>query len=140
MSGIPTRARLTVWQHLLWIVPLGLGLKLYRGPGAWWVNDYAAAVLYELCWIILVFGLFASQRLVFRIPLGVFVATSILECLQLSRAGPLELVRASFLGRALIGTTFDPWDFPVYLASCLLGWWWLRRMWRRAQEPSGGES
>lgn len=120
--------RFRAWIHLLWLVPLGFALKAYPGPGAWWVNDYSAAVLYELFWIFAFFGLFCSRRAAFAVPLSVFVATSLLEVLQLSKAGLLQAARSHFLGRTLLGTTFDPWDFPVYLGSCALGWIWLRRL------------
>ena len=128
MANLAPARRRRAWRHLLWIVPLGFALKLYPGPGAWWVNDYLAAVFYELLWIFFFFGLLPSRRAVVGVPVGVFVATSLLEVLQLSKAAPLAAVRSHFLGRALIGTTFDPWDFPVYLASCVLGWVLLRRL------------
>lgn len=120
--------RWQAWRHLPWIVPLGFALKLYGGPGAWWINDYAAAVAYELFWILACFGLLRSRRAVVGVPVGVFAVTAALELLQLSRAAAWRPIRASFLGQALFGTTFDPWDFPVYLGSCVLGWLYLRRL------------
>ena len=115
----------------LWIVPLGFALKRYSGPGAWWVRDYAAAVCYELFWILALFGLFRSRRAVTAVPAGVFAVTCALELLQASRAAAWRPIRSTFLGQALLGTTFDPWDFPVYLGSCVVGWLYLRRLTRR---------
>ena len=128
--------RWRAWIHLFWLVPLGFALKAYSGPGGWWVRDYSAAVLYEWFWIFAFFGLFCSRRSVVGVPLGVFIATSLLEVLQLSKAGLLQAARSHFAGRALLGTTFDPWDFPVYLGSCWLGWFWLRRLARTSEALS----
>ena len=132
--------RFKIWIHLAWMVPLGFFLKAYSGPGEWWVNDYLAAVIYELFWIFAFFGLFYSRRAVVTVPMGVFVATSALEILQLSKAGWLRAARSHFLGRALLGTTFDPWDFPVYLVSCVLGCFVLsrkRRLCEQTEQDSG---
>ncbi len=133
MTDLDPALRHRAWLHLLWILPLGVVLKIYPGPGAWWVNDYSAAVFYELFWIVFVYGCLCSRRAVTAVPVGVFVATSILEVLQLSKAGVLRTIRSHFLGRALIGTTFDPWDFPVYLGSCVVGWFFLRRLTRASR-------
>jgi hypothetical protein len=122
------KLRRRIWIHLLWMVPAAFGLKLYSGPGAWWVNDSLATVIYELFWIFFFFPFFCSRRAVVLVPATVLLVTSALEVLQLSRAGILQAIRSTFLGRSLIGTTFDAWDFPVYVVSCLLGWWWLRRL------------
>lgn len=129
--------RFRAWIHLLWIAPAGFALKSYAGPGAWWVRDYAAAVFYELFWMLAFFGLFiASRRAVLAVPAGVFVITSLLEVLQLAKSPPLQVARSFYLGRALLGTTFDPWDFAVYFWSCVLGWIWLRSLARSSTTES----
>lgn len=125
--------------HLLWIVPLGFALKRYSGPGAWWVRDYAAAVCYELFWILAFFGLIRSRRAVVAVPAGVFAVTCVLELLQASKAAMWRPIRSHFLGQALFGTTFDPWDFPVYLGSCVLGWLYLRSLTRHAPRGDHGD-
>jgi hypothetical protein len=38
----------------------------------------------------------------------------------------LEWMRGYFLGRTILGSTFDWWDFPYYFAGSALGWLWLR--------------
>ncbi len=122
-SGIE-RSRILL--SLLIITPLGFWLKLYDGPGEGWVNDYAAGVLYEIFWCLVLFSVWPRQAHVIRIAVGVFVVTSLLEVLQLWHPWLLEQIRATFLGRALIGTTFSWLDLPHYVLGCGLGVIWMR--------------
>jgi hypothetical protein len=62
------------------------------------------------------------------IALGVLVATCILEFSQISRAPILELIRSNFIGRTIIGSTFDWFDFPYYFLGSGIGWFWLTRL------------
>ena len=116
---------------LLVVTPLGFAFKFYSGPGNCWLNNYGAGVLYEIFWILLTFLFFPSKRSANVIPIYVFTITSILEFLQLWHPPFLEIIRSSFLGSALIGTTFAWWDFPHYVLGCLLGWIWVRLLLHR---------
>lgn len=116
----------------LLITPLGVFFKFYQGPGGWWFNEYGAGLLYEIFWILVIFSFLPNKDLINRIPLGVFIATSALEVLQLSHFWILEEIRSTFLGRALIGTTFVWWDFPHYAIGCIIGWLWIRSVVRRS--------
>ncbi|PMB33329.1 hypothetical protein CEN43_10430, partial [Fischerella thermalis BR2B] len=40
----------------------------------------------------------------------------------------LEQIRATLVGKLLLGTTFAWWDFPHYVVGCFLGWLWLRQL------------
>jgi hypothetical protein len=105
---------------LVLVVPLGFATKLYSGPGAGWARSHGGGILYEVFWILLV--LFVWPRLSpVRVAGGVLVATSALEILQLFHPPFLEAVRATFLGHALIGSTFAWWDFPHYVVGCVAG-------------------
>jgi hypothetical protein len=108
------------------VTPLGFGFKLYNGPAQWWFNDYGAGLLYEIFWILIVFLIFPKERLVLKIPVWVFIITCVLEILQLWNPLVLQAIRSSFIGRALIGTTFSWWDFVHYAVGCFIGWLWLR--------------
>lgn len=113
-------ARLRLLALLGVLVPLGFGAKLYAGPGAHWVGAHAAGMLYEIFWIFLV--LLVRPRLApARVAIAVFAVTCALEVLQLWHPPALEGIRATFLGRALIGSTFSWWDFPHYAAGCFVG-------------------
>ncbi len=118
--------RRTIILSLLIVTPLGFGLKLYTGPVQGWVNNYAAGALYEVFWCLALLFLWPRQESTGKIALSVFVVTSILEVLQLWHPWPLEQIRATFIGRALLGTTFSWWDFLHYGLGCGLGWLWMR--------------
>jgi hypothetical protein len=50
--------------------------------------------------------------------------------LQLWHPPFLTAIRATFIGKLLLGTTFAWWDFPHYLLGCVLGWLWLQQLQR----------
>jgi hypothetical protein len=106
---------------LLIITPLGFASKFYTGPDAWWFNNYAGGILYEMFWCFLVILLFpyATAFWVACLVLGI---TCLLECLQLWHPLFLESIRSTFIGSTLIGTTFAWWDFPHYAIGCFAGW------------------
>ncbi|MDP6778276.1 MAG: DUF2809 domain-containing protein, partial [Candidatus Latescibacteria bacterium] len=66
---------------------------------------------------------------------NVLAVTCALEVLQLWHPPFLELVRRSFVGATLLGTSFDWVDFPHYVAGCAIGWLWMRRLGRPMQAP-----
>lgn len=100
------------------VTPLGFATKLYAGPGAVWVSGYAGGFFYVLFWVFLVLAI-APRSSPPAVAVGVLAVTSVLEVLQLWKPPFLQGIRSSFLGHALIGSTFSVWDFPVYaLAAC----------------------
>jgi hypothetical protein len=119
------------------VTPLGFALKLYEGPGQNWVNNYAAGMLYVVFWCLVAFLFWPRREYVSRIAISVFVVTSVLELLQLWHPWILQQVRVSFLGRALIGTTFAWWDFVYYALGSMLGWLWLGRISTFSSSPPG---
>lgn len=110
------------------VVPMGFLFKYYNGPANQWFNDYGADVLYEVFWCLFAFGFFRSQAAVIQIPIWVFVITCIIEFFQLWHPPLLEEIRATLIGKLLLGTTFVWWDFPHYLLGCVFGWLWLRQL------------
>ena len=52
---------------------------------------------------------------------AVLLVTCVLEVLQLWQPPALAALRGSFLGHALIGSSFSLWDFPHYAVGGLLG-------------------
>jgi hypothetical protein len=125
------------------VLILGVASKLYTGPGAGWVTGSAGGVLYVAFWVLFVLAL-APRLSPGRVALAVFLVTSALECLQLWQPAWLAPVRRSFLGHALLGSTFSWMDFPHYALGALAGWAharWVRRTPNRASSagtPSGG--
>ena len=127
-----TRAcQLITLASLLIITLLGFAGKFYRGPCAWWFNNYAVGIMYEIFWCLAVTLLWPRVSAL-SAAIWVFVLTCSLEFSQLWHPRFLEVVRATFIGRTLIGTSFTWWDFPYYLAGCLAGWFWIKYL-RRAK-------
>ncbi|MEL4893859.1 ribosomal maturation YjgA family protein [Crocosphaera sp. Alani8] len=110
---------------IFFVVPLGLYSKYYQGIGSIWLNDYGAAIWYEVFWCLLAFYFFSNKKAVKFIPIYVFIVTCLLEILQLWNPFILTLIRSHIVGKLLLGTTFSWWDFPHYIIGCLLGWLWL---------------
>jgi hypothetical protein len=119
---------------LLFIVPIGFYSKFYRGPAASWVNDSLGGLFYEIFWCLVVFLLRPRWKPRW-IAASVLGATCGLEFLQLWHPPFLELIRSHFLGRTIIGTTFDWTDFPYYFIGSGMGWYWLERL--RAMRTGG---
>ena len=106
------------------VIALGLACKLYSGPAATFVNNFGpASVAYEWLWMLLAFIVWPERKWIVRIAVVVFVATCLIEFLQLWKHGTLETVRATFLGKMVLGNSFSWWDFPAYLVGCLSGYW-----------------
>lgn len=106
------------------LIPIGIFLKLYKGPGADWLNNSFDGALYEIFWCLVV-GFIWTRVSIARIAVGVFIVTCILEFMQLWHPPFLEMLRSHFLGAALLGTTFDWGDFPYYVLGSAIGWLWL---------------
>jgi hypothetical protein len=115
------------WFSLVAVLVVGLYAKLYGGPAREWVNDSFAGVFYVIFWCLFASLVFpgASAR---RIAMIVFAATCFLECLQLWHPPFLEWLRSGFVGRALLGRSFDLSDFPYYVLGSLAGWLWITRL------------
>jgi len=100
---------------------VGVGTKFYHGEFEGWLHNYAGGMIYEIFWIVLFGALFHKVR-AWRIALSVFLVTCGLETLQLYHPPLLESIRSTFIGRALIGHGFDPWDFLYYVIGSAIGW------------------
>ena len=103
------------------LVPLGLGTKACSGPASAWARDHGAGMLYVAFWVFAALAL-RPRWSPGRVALVVLALTCALELLQTVRHSGLARVRATWLGDALLGTTFDPRDLPYYGAGALLAW------------------
>lgn len=119
--------RLWALVSLAVVVPVGFYSKFYRGPAADWVNGELGGFFYELFWCLLAALLWPRSKPA-RIAGIVLAVTCLLEFLQLWHPPVLEWVRSFFLGRAIIGNTFDWADFPWYFLGSSAGWYWLGRI------------
>lgn len=85
---------------------MGFLLKYYPSVSHQWLNNYGAAVFYEIFWCLLAFWFFRSQAAIKQIPFWVFLITCVIELLQLWHPPLLNQVRATFIGKLLLGYTF----------------------------------
>lgn len=113
------------------LVPLGLLTKVYSGPLAHWVSTSAGGFLYVVFWVFLVLGLFPRLQ-PGPVSAAVFGATCGLEFLQLWHPPLLTQLRSTFLGHALLGSTFAWSDFAYYAAGCVAAHGLSRRLGRAA--------
>ncbi len=114
----PTRSRLAA--ALAAVALAGLALKLHPGPPGGWLRDYGAGVAYVVFWILGILLLRPTLGIA-RVAAAALLVTCVLEVLQLWHPPALEALRSSFLGHALLGSSFSAWDFPHYALGALLG-------------------
>ncbi len=131
------RVRIIALILLPIVVLLGFSCKVYRGPADDFVNNWGpASVMYEIVFVLVGFLLAWPRFSIGCIAIGVGVATGIVELLQQWHPPWLERMRATFLGRSLLGDSFSWWDFPAYLVGCFLGWLLLAALQRCAAGDS----
>lgn len=125
---ITQNKQINIITSLLIVIGMGFFFKFYNGFGRQWLNNYGAAVFYEIFWCLFAFLFVKGRKAIIQISLWVFAITCILEFLQLWHPPVLEQMRSTLVGRLLLGSTFSWWDFPHYAIGCILGWLWLRQI------------
>jgi len=129
-----TRRRLSALALIPVVIGIGLACKRYSGPGSDWVNNWGpASVAYEWLLMLLVFVVVPKREAIVKIAVGVFIATCLLEFLQLCKPDWLQELRSFLIGRLILGTTFSWWDFPAYLVGCVTGIYILRALTRTSE-------
>ncbi len=118
------RRQLLIILSLIIVVPIGFWTKFYNGPAQSWVNDSLGGLFYEIFWCLLLGLIFTNSRPV-KIAVSVLVITSILEVAQLWHPPFLEMLRGNFIGRTILGNSFNWHDFPYYLIGSSIGYLWL---------------
>ncbi len=115
------QGRVTTFFILLFIVPLGFYTKIYSGPANIWVNNSLGGFFYEIFWILFIF-LFFQKTKPLNIAIWVFAITCTIEFLQLWHSPFLEMLRGNFIGRTILGNSFNWDDFPYYFFGSLSGY------------------
>ena len=110
---------------LVFTVILGWATKFYEGRFSEWLNNSFSSIFYEAFWILLVIFIW-PQLYPGWVAFWVFIVTSFLEFLQLWKPPFLQAIRATLIGRLLLGNTFVWWDFLYYILGCTLTWMLLR--------------
>ena len=103
----------------------------YHGWGEYWVRFYVSGAIYEIIFCLVCFFFWPSKVNIVRIPIAVFLATCILEFLQLCKAEFLEEFRRTLVGAALIGTDFVWLQFPFYVLGTVVSVFLLARLYKR---------
>jgi hypothetical protein len=110
--------RQRIWAVVCLAIAVPLGYWMwwyYRGWGEYWVRFYVSGAVYEIIWCLVFFFFWPSKANIVRIPVVVFIATCLLEFLQLWKPAFLQAFRATLIGAALIGTDFVWLQFPFYV-------------------------
>ena len=127
--------RRIIWTGLsiLLIVPVGFYSKFYDGPAQAWVNNSLGGVFYEIFWCLVLYLFIPGIQPVLNASI-IFTITCILETLQLWHPPFLEIIRATFIGATILGSSFTWTDFPYYVVGSVLGWLWIVRLQRFTNE------
>ncbi len=125
-----TRQRLILVLLLIVIIPIGFLTKFYSGPADDWVNNSLGGLFYEIFWcLVAAFVLTKTKPLI--IAFWVLIITCLLEFLQLWHPAFLEFARNNFIGRIILGNSFNWMDFPYYFVGCLIGYFllnWIKKL------------
>ena len=119
--------RLILLISIIIVIPLGYIIRFSQAIGSAWLHDALGSVAYEIFWILLV-ALIVPKLSVFRIAIGVCIATCVLEALQLWQPPFLQAARSTLPGRLVLGNTFAWSDFPSYFIGSFLGWGWTQSL------------
>jgi len=104
----------------------GFALKYYPGPAHQLLNNSLAGIAYVVFWCLL-FKFIFPQAKPLKIVIIVTITTCILEFAQLWQAPFLLYLRSFWLGKILLGTTYNASDLPWYFLGGFIGWLLLKR-------------
>ena len=94
------------------------------------LQDIGGSLAYQIL-LMLVLAFIWPRLSLLKCAVGVFAFSSSLEFLQRWQSPILMEIRAIWIGRVILGTTFTWSDFPPYALGCLIGWVVLRCLRRR---------
>lgn len=119
-----TKQRLILVLLLIVIIPVGFLTKYYSGPAEDWVNNSLGGLFYEIFWC-LIFAFIYTKTKAGKIAFWVFIITCLFEFLQLWHPAFIEVLRNNFIGRTILGNSFNWMDFPYYFVGCLIAYFML---------------
>lgn len=106
---------------ILIVTILGFSTKFYYGPYYSWVHNSLGGVFYEIFWVLILY-LFKPDIKPAVICLIIFLITALLEFSQLLTNPALNLIRKSFIGRSIIGNSFNWFDFLYYINGIIIAY------------------
>jgi hypothetical protein len=120
-TGFFSTKRVFALVLLCIFTPLGFYMwRYYDGFARYWVKFYLSGSVYEIIFCLFFYFFWPKRKNILPIVVGVFIATCILEFLQLWQADFLERFRSTLIGAALIGTDFVWLQFPLYVLGIIL--------------------
>jgi Protein of unknown function (DUF2809) len=117
--------RVKILAELFITVLLGFALKYYPGPAREFFNNSLAGIPYVVFWCLLSKLIFPKAKAL-KIILIVTITTCLLEFAQLWHPPILNFIRSGWLGKIILGTTFNITDIPYYFAGGFIAWLLLR--------------
>jgi Protein of unknown function (DUF2809) len=124
--------RLLLIINILAVILLGCFVR-FSHVFAETFHHIAGCIFYEILWILVgaFFYLRTNRKLIPEgaskaIAIWVFLGTCGIEFLKLYQPPWLQAIRATLPGRLILATTFDWYNFPVYLIGSYLGWLWIK--------------
>lgn len=121
--------RIALLISIVLIIPLGYSVRFATGLGLPLLQDIFGSLAYQVLLMFLIAFFYPRVSLV-KLAVWVCVASCVGELLQLWQPPLLQAIRATWLGRIVLGNTFTVSDFPPYVMGSFLGWLglkWLRR-------------
>lgn len=115
-SQMSSRGRAVLVAAVL--IPIGVGTKLYAGPGATWVVGSLGGSVYVMFWSFLALAIRPAWSPV-RVAAVVLSGTVAIEFLQRWHPPFLEALRSTFLGKAVLGSVFSWMDLPFYAVGAV---------------------
>jgi Protein of unknown function (DUF2809) len=121
--------RIALLIGIILIIPLGYSVRFATGLGMPLLQDITGSLAYQILLMLLV-AFFCPRASLVKVAVWVCVASCVGELLQLWQPPLLQAIRATWIGRIVLGNTFTVSDFPPYAVGSFLGWLglkWLRR-------------
>lgn len=125
--------RLILFYLLVFLIPFGIFTKYYQGLFQEWINNSLGGIIYIMAWTALIL-LIQPRYHPKNVAFWVFIVNVFLEILQLWHPPFLEAIRATFLGRMLLGTTFVFSDFIYYGIGALFSAWFFSILKHRVRQ------
>ncbi len=128
------KVRILAVISLLFITPAGFYSKFYSGPYFNWVNNSLGGSFYEIFWCLLALLIFPGSK-TWKIVLSVFAVSCLLEFTQLWNNSLLNYFRGFFIGRTILGNSFNPTDFIYYFIGSVAAYTWIMLIKRKNPVP-----
>jgi len=126
--------RIALLVGIVLIIPLGYSVRFSKSLGIPLLQDIVGSLAYQIL-LMFIAAFFYPRVSLAKIAVWVFVASSAGELLQLWQPPLLQAIRATWIGRIILGNTFTLSDFPPYAVGSWLGWLGLRWLRRKMVHP-----